>query len=123
MGSGPGTSLDRSGGKRRLSLRRARKTACYDEPSSDGVEHVDKESLNGLLGRFVNQLVEQGVPLKQAKAEFERRYLLTVVRRSDGKLTRAAHDLGVHRNTLRNRLAALGVAPDEYQKRPRSRRS
>jgi len=84
---------------------------------------VDKESLNGLLGRFVNQLVEQGVPLKQAKAEFERRYLLTVVRRSDGKLTRAAHDLGVHRNTLRNRLAALGVAPDEYQKRPRSRRS
>ena len=85
--------------------------------------HVDNESSNGLLGRLVNQLVEQGVPLKQAKAEFERRYLLTVVRRSDGRLTRAASDLGVHRNTLRNRLAALGVTLDEYQKRPRSRRS
>lgn len=63
------------------------------------------ESLNGLLCRLVDELVSRGVPLEQARKEFERRYALAALERHDGNVTRAAEALGVHRNTLRSKVA------------------
>ena len=67
------------------------------------------QSLNGLLGQLVEELVTQGVPLQQAKQEFERRYLMAALKQHDGNLTRSSEALGVHRNTLRNKMSALGL--------------
>ena len=66
-------------------------------------------SLNGLLCSLVGELVAQGVPLQQAKQEFERRYLMAALKQQDGNLTRSSEVLGVHRNTLRNKMSALGI--------------
>ena len=62
------------------------------------------ESLNGLLRRLVGELVDRGIPLEQARRQFERQYVETALQQHDGNLTRAAEALGVHRNTLRNKL-------------------
>jgi DNA-binding NtrC family response regulator len=74
---------------------------------------VPDYSLNGRLCRLVTELVGQGVPLQQAKGEFERQYLLAALREHQGSLSRSAEALGVHRNTLRNKMAALGIQPRE----------
>jgi DNA-binding NtrC family response regulator len=70
---------------------------------------MPEQSLNGLLCRLVEELVSQGIPLQQAKREFERRYLLAALDQQEGNLTRSAEALGVHRNTLRNKMSALGI--------------
>ena len=66
---------------------------------------MPNESLNGLLCRLVSELVERGVPLEQARREFERQYALAALERHDGNVTRAAEALGVHRNTLRSKVS------------------
>lgn len=82
-----------------------------------------EQSLDGLLCRVVGELVGQGIPLQAAKKEFERQYLLAALREHEGNLTRAARALGVHRNTLRNKVGSLEIAPEEYLPSSRSRRS
>ena len=57
----------------------------------------------------------RGLPLRQARHQFERLYLLAALRRHAGSLSKAAEHLGVHRNTLRNRLDELGVRQAEYR--------
>ena len=70
---------------------------------------MPESSLNGLLCSLVGELVKQGVPLKQATREFERRYLLAALEQEDGNVSRSAEALGVHRNTMRNKMTALGL--------------
>jgi DNA-binding NtrC family response regulator len=70
---------------------------------------MPEQSLNGLLCSLVEELVSQGIPLQQAKREFERHYLLAALDQHEGNLTRSAEALGVHRNTLRNKMSALGI--------------
>lgn len=77
---------------------------------------VSEPSLNGLLRRLVQDLVEHGVPLHQAKQEFERQYLVASLQACNGSLTRAADLLGVHRNTLRNKMDALDLDAQPYQR-------
>lgn len=74
------------------------------------------ESLHHRLSEIVAELVGRGLPLRQARRQFERQYLLAALRLHEGSLTRAAELLGVHRNTLRNRLDELGVRPTEYRR-------
>ena len=72
------------------------------------------QTLNGRLCHLVSELVGQGIPLQQARSEFERQYLLAALREHQGNLSRSADALGIHRNTLRNRMSALGIDPQEY---------
>jgi DNA-binding NtrC family response regulator len=83
---------------------------------------VSDQSLNGHLCRLVGELVKQGISLQQASREFERQYLLAALRAHAGSLSRSATALGVHRNTLRNKMAALGIGPHDIAPRPRPRR-
>jgi DNA-binding NtrC family response regulator len=76
------------------------------------------ESLHHRLSEIVAELVGRGLPLRQARRQFERQYLLAALRLHEGSLTRAAELLGVHRNTLRNRLDELGVRSTEYRRAP-----
>lgn len=73
-------------------------------------------TLNGRLCRLVTDLVCRGVTLQQAKGEFERQFVLAALREHQGSLSRSANALGVHRNTLRNKMAALEIDPQEYQR-------
>ena len=79
------------------------------------------QTLNGRLCRLVDELVRQGLSLQQACREFERQYLLAALREHEGSVSRSASALGVHRNTFRDKMAALGIDAQEGQARPRRR--
>lgn len=74
------------------------------------------ESLNGLLRRLVSELVARGIPLEQARRQFERQYAQAALEKHDGNVTRAAEALGVHRNTLRNKLGGPGEGHHSTQR-------
>ncbi|MBI2826976.1 MAG: sigma-54-dependent Fis family transcriptional regulator [Planctomycetia bacterium] len=60
------------------------------------------------------------LPLTQAKAQlvadFEKRAITTALERHGGNISAAARQLGIHRQSLQQKLAQLGL--DDWQKRP-----
>ena len=55
-----------------------------------------------------------GLPLRGAREEFERAYLVTQLRRFDGNVSRVASFIGMERSALHRKLKALNIASD-YQ--------
>ena len=72
------------------------------------------ESLNGQLTRLVSELVRRGVTLEQARNEFEKQFILASLRSQGGNFSRSAKFLGVHRNTLRNKITTLGMSDSDF---------
>ena len=70
-----------------------------------------RTTLNGQLTEIVDELVHQGVTLEQARQEFERQFIMASLRSNDWNYCRSARSLGVHRNTLRNKVSHLGSWP------------
>ncbi len=83
---------------------------------------MKKQSLNGQLYQIVDELVLRGVTLEQARREFEKQFIVAAIRQNEGNLTRSANSLGVHRNTLRNKVGHLGIAVTDYSKASGNRR-
>ena len=61
------------------------------------------------LDRVVAEMVDKGVHYDDAQREFERRFIARVVASCDGNVSRAADVLGMHRNTLTRKVAALKI--------------
>ena len=55
-----------------------------------------------------------GLPLRAAREEFERAYLVTQLHRFDGNVSRVASFIGMERSALHRKLKALNIASD-YQ--------
>ena len=79
------------------------------------------ERLNGQLTKLVGELVDRGLTLDQARKEFEKQFIVACLKSNGGNVSRSARLLGVHRNTLRNKVSTLGIAPDDTGARPRRR--
>jgi len=62
-----------------------------------------------LLEQLVTQMVERGIQYEDALREFDRRFIVEVVDKSDGNLSKAADILGVHRNTLARKIKDLKI--------------
>jgi DNA-binding NtrC family response regulator len=75
-----------------------------------------KEQLDSLI----SLLVERGVAYEDALNEFEKRFIRKVLERSNGNRSRAAHALGIHRNTLSRKIGDLGL--DHHPRRRRTAR-
>ena len=71
------------------------------------------QNLNGRLVLIVDELVNRGVTLEQARREFERQFIVASLKSNRGNFCRSARSLGVHRNTLRNKLSDLGIAVED----------
>lgn len=71
--------------------------------------------LNGRLRQIVDELVVRGVTLEQARREFERQFIVSSLHSNGFSVGRSAESLGVHRNTLRNKVSSLGIALDELK--------
>jgi DNA-binding NtrC family response regulator len=81
------------------------------------------ESLNGQLNRLVSELVRRGLTLEQARNEFEKQFILASLRSQNGNFSKSAKNLGVHRNTLRNKITTLGMSESDFaEARPAKRR-
>ena len=82
---------------------------------------ANKQTLNGRLHQIVDELVSQGVTLEQARQEFERQFITASLRSNDWNYCRSARSLGVHRNTLRNKVSHLGIGGTDGRNRPAGR--
>jgi DNA-binding NtrC family response regulator len=58
---------------------------------------------------LIQEMVERELHLKDAMREFEKIYVETALKKYQGNMTRTAKALGVHRNTLRNRINFLKI--------------
>jgi DNA-binding NtrC family response regulator len=88
----------------------------YGPPIPSRKERVlSGESLNGQLTRLVSELVRRGVTLEQARNEFEKQFILASLRSADGNFSRSAKSLGVHRNTLRNKITTLRMSASDFE--------
>ena len=65
--------------------------------------------MHRLLEQLVTQMVEKGIHYEDALREFDRRFIVEVVEKSDGNLSKAADTLGVHRNTLSRKIKELKI--------------
>jgi hypothetical protein len=54
-------------------------------------------NLNGRLYEVVDELVRRGVPLEQARREFERQFIVAALRKNDGNFSQSA--LSIHLTT------------------------
>jgi Fis family transcriptional regulator len=73
--------------------------------------------LRELLGRLIDQMVAGGITFEDGRREFERRFIIRVLDETDGHLSKAAAQLGLHRNTLTRKLAELQIRPTKAKKR------
>lgn len=72
------------------------------------------QNLNGRLYQIVDELVRRGLTLDQARREFERQFIVASLKSNRGNFCRSARSLGVHRNTLRNKVSDLGILVEDY---------
>ena len=56
------------------------------------------------LETLVDQMITHGILFEEAVKEFEKMFILSVVDRNRHNLSKAACELGIHRNTLSKRL-------------------
>jgi Fis family transcriptional regulator len=72
------------------------------------------------LEKLVVQMYRSGIRYAEAVREFQRVFVLTVLRERKANQLRAAEDLGMHRNTLRRVIRKLQL--DVRLLRPSARR-
>jgi len=70
-----------------------------------GVYFLERGNVKDQLEGLVSQMVERGILFDEAVGEFEKRFIKRVLDRVDGNQSRAAHVLGIHRNTLSRKVA------------------
>ncbi len=72
-----------------------------------------KDQLEALVG----QMVERGILFDEAVSEFEKRFIKRVLDRSNGNQSRAAHVLGIHRNTLSRKIDSYKLDSNHQRRR------
>ena len=78
------------------------------------------------LEALVSEMVERGILFEDAVAEFEKYFILSVLKRTKGNLSKAAEELRIHRNTLSKRVEKYyqnGHMLGARHRRPRVRES
>jgi DNA-binding NtrC family response regulator len=61
------------------------------------------------LERLVEEMVDKGVQFDDAVREFEKRFIVRVLGKADGSLTKTAETLGMHRNTLTRKMGVYKI--------------
>jgi Fis family transcriptional regulator, factor for inversion stimulation protein len=56
------------------------------------------------LEALISQMVEQGIAYEDAIIEFEKRFIKRVLDKANGNQSKAARELGIHRNTLSRKI-------------------
>jgi DNA-binding NtrC family response regulator len=60
--------------------------------------------LRNRLETIIAEMLEMGIRLPLAKRDFEKAYLRLALEKNEGHRLATAHSLGIHRNTLKNKL-------------------
>ena len=70
---------------------------------------MSKPNLQQRLEALIREMVSGGIRLEEALREFETQFIRKVLRDNGGNQCRTAACLGMHRNTLRNKLRRYGL--------------
>ena len=73
------------------------------------------------LDNLVFQMYRDGMRFAEAVREFQKVFILTVLREEKGNQCRAADKLGMHRNTLRRTIRDLRLDPQAIREAARRR--
>jgi two-component system, NtrC family, response regulator HydG len=73
------------------------------------VVHLEDVPLDVAMPETVSLMSRDTLPLREACDEFERQYVLRTLERTRWNVSRAARELGVHRNTILAKLALWGL--------------
>ncbi len=65
--------------------------------------------LHGRLENRVGEMVAGGIRMDEAVRELEAHFLRRVLEQHKGNQSKAARALGIHRNTLRNKMRRCGL--------------
>ena len=76
-----------------------------------------KTDLSTRLYQLVDELQDQGLTLNQARKEFEKQFIKAALRANGGNVSRSARSLGVHRNTLHNKVSDFGIGLRDTRRR------
>lgn len=63
------------------------------------------------LEALVEKMIAGGILFEEAVKEFEKHFILRVITRHRNNLSKAAEELGIHRNTLTKRLQGYTPQP------------
>jgi DNA-binding NtrC family response regulator len=63
------------------------------------------------LESLVSQMIDKGILFTEARREFEKKFIVRMLQRHRGNLSRAAQDLKMHRNTLGKKIAEYKIQP------------
>ena len=66
-------------------------------------------SIDDRLNQIIRELIGNGITLEQAVEAFEGKYIVAAMTVSRGNVTQASKALGVHRNTLHNKLRSQSM--------------
>lgn len=61
-------------------------------------------TIDDRLNQIIDELIASGITLEQAVEAFEAKYIVAAMKETRGNVTKASVALGVHRNTLHNKL-------------------
>jgi transcriptional regulator with PAS, ATPase and Fis domain len=64
----------------------------------------ERHEMKSRLESLVTEMVERGILYEDAVEEFEKHFILSVLKRTKGNLSKAADELRIHRNTLSKRV-------------------
>jgi len=67
------------------------------------------EDIRGTLEEIIEQVMDAGLFWPEVSAEIERIFILKALTRSNGFINKAAHLMGVHRNTLSARIREYNI--------------
>ncbi|MEW6731322.1 MAG: helix-turn-helix domain-containing protein [Acidobacteriota bacterium] len=60
--------------------------------------------MRDLLERLIDEMLEAGILFEDAVAEFEKQFIIRVMERHRGNISKASAELRIHRNTLSKRV-------------------
>lgn len=72
-----------------------------------------KQQLESLIGNMVSG----GILYSEAVREFKRKFIVHILDRNNHNQSRAARELGMHRNTLSRTISELNIEIQEEQRR------
>jgi Fis family transcriptional regulator, factor for inversion stimulation protein len=82
------------------------------------------QEMKSRLEALVSEMVERGILFEDAVQEFEKHFILSVLKRTKGNLSKAAEELRIHRNTLSKRVEKFyqnGHMAGARHRRPRAK--
>jgi transcriptional regulator with PAS, ATPase and Fis domain len=82
----------------------------------------ESETLKARLEAIVAEMVERGILFEDACEEFEHHFINAVLARNKGNVSRAAAELGIHRNTLSKRVRTFATRAGKLNGKRRARK-